>query len=37
MSIKKGDLITLGDHLLLCGDATDKLAVEKLLADKKSN
>lgn len=35
MSIKKGDLITLGDHLLLCGDATDKLAVEKLLADKK--
>ncbi|MFA6185355.1 MAG: site-specific DNA-methyltransferase [Candidatus Shapirobacteria bacterium] len=35
MLIKKGDLIALGDHLLLCGDATDKSSVEKLLADKK--
>lgn len=35
MSIKNGDLITLGDHLLLCGDATDKISIEKLLVDKK--
>jgi len=35
MSIKNGDLINLGDHLLLCGDATDKASVEKLLANKK--
>ena len=35
MSIKNGDLITLGDHLLLCGDATDKASVERLLINKK--
>ncbi len=35
MSIKNGDIVELGDHLLLCGDATDKESVEKLLTDKK--
>ena len=34
MSIKYGDLINLGEHLLLCGSSTDKLSVEKLLKDK---
>jgi len=37
MSIKKGDLITLGDHLLLCGDSTNKDEVQKILFDKKIN
>lgn len=37
MSIKKGDLITLGDHLLLCGDSTDKDEVQRILFDKKIN
>lgn len=37
MSIKKGDLITLGDHLLLCADSTNKEEVEKILHDKKIN
>ena len=35
MSIKKGDLITLGDHLLLCGDSTNKNEIEKLIQNKK--
>ncbi len=35
MSIKKGDLITLGDHLLLCGDSTNQEEIQKILQDKK--
>ena len=35
MSIKKGDLITLGDHLLLCGDSTNQEEIKKILHDKK--
>ncbi|MFA6518093.1 MAG: site-specific DNA-methyltransferase [Candidatus Shapirobacteria bacterium] len=35
MSIKKGDLIAIGNHLFLCSDATDKISIEKLLVDKK--
>lgn len=35
MSIKKGDLITLGDHLLLCGDSTNQEEIKKILYDKK--
>ncbi len=34
MLIKNGDIVTLGDHLLLCGDSTDKVMVEKLLSSK---
>jgi site-specific DNA-methyltransferase (adenine-specific) len=37
MSIKKGDLITLGDHLLLCGDSTNQEEIKKILHDKKVN
>lgn len=35
MSIKKGDLITLGEHLLLCGDSTNQEEIKKILHDKK--
>lgn len=31
--IKKGDLIELGDHLLLCGDATNKHEIDSLVSD----
>jgi len=37
MSIKKRDLITLGDHLLLCGDSTNQEEVERILHGKKVN
>lgn len=33
---KPGDLWTLGQHRLLCGDATDVLAVERLMAGEKA-
>jgi len=32
MNIKRGDIIKLGDNFLLCGDATNKEDVEKLLS-----
>ena len=32
-----GDLWILGDHRLLCGDATDKAALDTLLADETAN
>lgn len=35
MSINKGDIIALGEHLLLCGDSIDKEEVKKILRDKK--
>ncbi len=35
MSINRGDLINLGDHLLLCGDSTNKEEIKKILQDKK--
>jgi len=35
MSINRGDLINLGDHLLLCGDSTNKEEIHKILQDKK--
>lgn len=31
-----GDIWQLGDHVLMCGDATDRAAMEKLLTDKPS-
>jgi DNA modification methylase len=34
---KLGDLWILGDHRLLCGDSTDVLAVERLMAGKKAD
>lgn len=34
---KPGDLWILGDHRLLCGDSTDVLAVERLMAGKKAD
>jgi len=37
MPIKNGDLIILGDHLLLCGDSTDPVQVSTLIGDKKVN
>ena len=35
MSINRGDIFTLGEHLLLCGDSTNKEEVKKILYDKK--
>jgi len=37
MNIKTGDLIELGEHLLLCGDAADRDDVTKLLAGREIN
>lgn len=34
---KKGDLVTLGNHFLLCGDATDESSYKKLLGNKKAD
>jgi DNA modification methylase len=34
---KPGDLWILGDHRLLCGDSTDVLAVERLMAGQKAD
>ncbi|MBU1143665.1 MAG: site-specific DNA-methyltransferase [Firmicutes bacterium] len=34
MKIKQGDIIKLGDHLLLCGDSTKKEGIQKLLKDR---
>ena len=34
-SIKCGDVIKLGDHVLLCGDCRDKELVEKILKERK--
>ncbi|NBW15910.1 MAG: hypothetical protein EBR82_48795 [Caulobacteraceae bacterium] len=34
---KPGDLWILGDHRLLCGDSTDVLAVERLMAGEKAD
>jgi len=34
---KLGDLWVLGDHRLLCGDSTDVLAVERLMAGQKAD
>lgn len=34
-SIKTGDIIVLGDHLLACGDARDKELVARLIGDRK--
>ena len=33
--IKPGDVIRLGDHVLVCGDATDKAAVHEVLGKEK--
>lgn len=35
MSINKGDLVNIGDHLLLCGDSTNKEEIQKILQNKK--
>ena len=35
MSIKLGDTFTLGDHLLICGDATDQALIERHLNGQK--
>lgn len=36
-NIKKGDLYSLGNHLLTCGDSTEKKVVKKLLGKNKVN
>ena len=35
--VKQGDIWTVGRHRLMCGDATKKEDVEKLMEDKKAN
>lgn len=35
MNIKKGDIIQLGNHRLLCGDSTDQESIDKLIGDEK--
>ena len=37
MEIQTGDIIKLGDHLLLCGSAADKVQVERLLSGRAIN
>jgi len=37
MSVKNGDLISLGDNLLLCGDSTDSVQVASIISNKKVN
>ncbi len=37
MQIEKGDLIRLGDHLLLCGDSTKPDEVREILKDREIN
>jgi len=36
-SLKYGDVVILGDHMLVCGDARDKELVDRVLADIKVN
>ncbi|MFA5129219.1 MAG: site-specific DNA-methyltransferase [Patescibacteria group bacterium] len=36
-SVKKGQIWHLGEHRLLCGDSTDKNAIERLCGDDKAN
>lgn len=36
-SVKPGDIVTLGNHLLACGDAKDAALVERLLHDRVIN
>jgi DNA modification methylase len=35
--IKTGDLITLGNHKLICGDSTDEKVLQKLFEDKRAS
>lgn len=35
--VEKGDIWTVGRHTLMCGDATSKVDVAKLMGDKKAN
>lgn len=35
--VEKGDIWTVGRHMLMCGDATDPNDVDKLMGDKKAN
>jgi len=37
MQINYGDILRLGDHYLVCGDATNKQVIEKLAGDKQIN
>lgn len=36
-NIKDGDLITLGDHRLICGDSTDEKVLQRLFEDKRAS
>lgn len=35
--VKKGDVITIGDHRLICGDSTEAPTYKELFGDKKAN
>ena len=37
IDVKPGDIIRLGDHVLMCGDSTSKADVERLMGAEKAD